>query len=395
MSGCWRPRGWPALWARARLRPRWQMWGRGRLGGGGWAAPHLWPPGGRAGELPAPDQGGRRAVRGRAVPQAAGALLPAPLEAAWPGLDFHRILPLSPRTGKRPQARGPGTDFSHVSYGAAVTGEFRQCHPRLPSAHQGWTWPRREGSRPRAGQSPAGGGCSGCEGVSWGGRGPVACRSHAAGARVERGPGEGCTARSCPYREEGRGQHRPVLPRPSRRPCPGTGALLARLCGREGRQGGRVALSARAGCAVRWATPCPAGRARTCSASDHESSSQRWEGADPLGAAGPGQCVRAAPREDAPLQKARSPRGPGETEAPLGRSQLVQTPPAVPEAASAPMGLRCRGPSRRCGPRAVGAARHRGSICKARETAWALERETPGDTGGGPARTVCSAHRHT
>lgn len=176
---------------------------------------------------------------------------------------------------------------------------------------------------------------------------------------------------------------------------PGTGALLARLCGREGRQGGRVALSARAGCAVRWAAPCPAGRARTCSAADHESSSQRWEGADPLGAAGPGQCVRAAPREDAPLQKARSPRGPGETEAPLGRSQLVQTPPAVPEAASAPMGLRCRGPSRRCGPRAVGAARHRGSICKARETAWALERETPGDTGGGPARTVCPAHRHT
>lgn len=314
-----------------------------------------------------------------------------------PGLavDFHRILPLSPRTGERPQARGPGTDFSHVSEGAAVAGEFRQCHPRLPSAHQGWTWPRREGSRPRAGQSPAGGGCSGCEGVSWGGRGPVACRSHAAGARVERGPGEGCTARSCPYREEGRGQHRPVLPRPSRRPCPGTGALLAQLCGREGRQGGRVALSARAGCAVRWAAPCPAGQARTCSAADHESSSQRWEGADPLGAAGPGQCVRAAPREDAPLQKARSPRGPGETEAPLGRSQLVQTPPAVPEAASAPMGLRCRGPPRRCGPRAVGAARHRGSICKARETAWALERETPGDTGGGPARTVCPAHRHT
>lgn len=364
------------------------MWGRGRLGGGGWAAPHLWPPRGRAGELPAPDQGGRRAVRGRAVPQAAGALLPAPLEAAWPGLDFHRILPLSPRTGERPQARGPGTDFSHVSYGAAVTGEFRQCHPRLPSAHQGWTWPRREGSRPRAGQSPAGGGCSGCEGVSWGGRWPAGAMRRAPvwSAALERGAQPGAV----PTRRRAEDSTVRYSPGP-----PGGRALLAWLCGREGRQGGRVALSARAGCAVRWAAPCPAGRVRTCSAADHESSSQRWEGADPLGAAGPGQCVRAAPREDAPLQKARSPRGPGETEAPLGRSQLVQTPPAVPEAASAPMGLRCRGPPRRCGPRAVGAARHRGSICKARETAWALERETPGDTGGGPARTVCPAHRHT
>lgn len=50
---------------------------------------------------------------------------------------------------------------------------------------------------------------------------PVACRSWATGVRVECVPGEGCTAGRHPYREEGKGQHRPRLPRP----CSGSRAL--------------------------------------------------------------------------------------------------------------------------------------------------------------------------
>lgn len=102
--------------------------------------------------------------RGGAVPQASGALPPTPLETGLAQLStFTGFCPYHSGQG-RPQALGPGTDFSHVSEGAAMTGEFRQRCLRFPSTRRAWTWPRRESSRPRAGQSPAGGGCSGSRG---------------------------------------------------------------------------------------------------------------------------------------------------------------------------------------------------------------------------------------
>lgn len=84
---------------------------------------------------------------------------------------------------------------------------------------------RREGSRPRAGRSPAGGGrCGSCGRmrgcvvgrIGW----LVACGSRAAGAvwsvALERG-----AQRETSLPGKGEGQHRPRLPSPRWRPCPG------------------------------------------------------------------------------------------------------------------------------------------------------------------------------
>lgn len=81
--------------------------------------------------------------------------------------------------------------------------------------------------------------------------------------------------------------------------------------------------------------------------------------------------------------KARSPRGPDKTEVPLARSRLAQTPPGVPEAALLPCGSDT--PSWRMDAGVPPRRHRRGSICKAREVAWALERETGEMPEGGAA----------